>query len=77
MSLSKAQLNALTMLALAGKSGSTAYDLGVRISTLEVLRRRGLVVCEFRVGEWVRLRKYIITELGYKAHRDILDHTRR
>ena len=80
MKLSKPQLNALALLVMAGKHGSSAYSLGVSLTTLNALIKRGLTEYQHRSLAdapsrmfFPQKRIHTITELGYKTHKEKME----
>jgi DNA-binding PadR family transcriptional regulator len=79
MRLTRPQLNALTMLVMAGARGATAYKLGVGRATLRALAKRGLAEYRPRLGDGFspRMIRYAVTDKGYEVHREEMDNARR
>ena len=69
MNLSRRQLDALTLLVLAGKRGETAYGLETGLNTLRALVKRGLAEYRPTLGDgfFPRQCRFTITENGYAA----------
>lgn len=77
--LTKPQLDALTLLSLAGKRGATPYGMGQGNNTLQALVRRGLAQLKPALGDdfFPRLRKFAITDDGHAALRSVIERRDR